>query len=492
METGVRCFWTVASCSAALIVLNLRSATAQSATELSVARIWSIKGGEHPRFSPDGKRIVFELRREIFVADIDGKGRQRIASSDEGGCTQPVWLPDGRRIAFMRGANGGVTIFDLILRKEFRLVELGYAAGLLGPDPDGKGLMVQPIGGLHRLDLDTLAVAPVSPEEAPRLKARLPLTAHANQSGGISWGQFEITILDPSPGINQRCDELWIRSPDHRYRSILTPGCFSEAVASRTDGRILAAVGHGRDWAGFGIFRLNESPAWNVKYMINAGSDVGVVPGKILNIHLAQVNPLNQKVVGVKANSYLGSLRVVAVDSRRCLAELFLRPAFPLPQGAVAVWATTWEGVEIERVVDRDAIYILGKPVNNKDLAPWNLQDAKPVRVIGKWKGTVECDQGKTDYSMELNQRGELGESLEGDSEEPKINPNEYSPKVLHGSIKGSLVDRKIKFSKRYTEFNRTIEYDGIVAEDGRAIQGSCSWTGDEGEQTGRWSAVRD
>jgi len=58
----------------------------------------------HPRWSPDGKRVVFESNRsgtfQLYTIRMDGGEAQQLTTlSTE--ATQPVWSPDGRHIAFV-------------------------------------------------------------------------------------------------------------------------------------------------------------------------------------------------------------------------------------------------------------------------------------------------------------------------------------------------------------------------------------------------------
>ena len=77
-----------------------------------------VAAGEFPSWSPDGRRIAYvdPDSGAVFVINVDGTGRQRIApglvwdNSVEGDYTAagyaPVWSPGGRRVAFAADLPG--------------------------------------------------------------------------------------------------------------------------------------------------------------------------------------------------------------------------------------------------------------------------------------------------------------------------------------------------------------------------------------------------
>jgi hypothetical protein len=57
--------------------------------------------GYAPAWSPDGARIAFVTKGDLWTADADGTHPARIAKDAD----QPAWSPNGRRIAFTRDGS---------------------------------------------------------------------------------------------------------------------------------------------------------------------------------------------------------------------------------------------------------------------------------------------------------------------------------------------------------------------------------------------------
>ena len=88
---------------------------AESLTQASGAAI-----NVHPRFSPDGSRIVFVSDRggqsNPWVMDADGANPRPIFLDPDTRVVEPVWMPDGRRVVLRQqgGARGsGIFVYEV-------------------------------------------------------------------------------------------------------------------------------------------------------------------------------------------------------------------------------------------------------------------------------------------------------------------------------------------------------------------------------------------
>src|SRR5262245_6128859 len=126
-------------------------------------------GAIQPRLSPDGGTIAFSYQGEIWTGPRAG-GTMTLLAPSQGLDTEPAWSPDGKRVAFLRGADVKVVRFpdgkDVPLPKA---VSAGgtYAVSKLEFSADGKRLLgafrVGPVNRLAWFDLASGELTPLVP-----------------------------------------------------------------------------------------------------------------------------------------------------------------------------------------------------------------------------------------------------------------------------------------------------------------------------------------
>jgi Tol biopolymer transport system component len=102
-----------------------------------------VTNGSMPRWSPDGRRLIFvrgskDNRASIWVANTDGSGAQEIVD-DSSMSGFPRWSPDGTRIIFSSDREGHSAIYSANPdgSKVQRLIyskDLDFFSPILSPD----------------------------------------------------------------------------------------------------------------------------------------------------------------------------------------------------------------------------------------------------------------------------------------------------------------------------------------------------------------------
>lgn len=108
-----------------------------------------------PRVSPDGARIAFAWRGDVWIGPSAGGHAARI-TTHPGEDDNPVWSPDGKRLAFVSNRAGGSQIFVVTLPGEgqpagapAQVTSDSEARSLLAFTADGAGLLVAMAGDDH-------------------------------------------------------------------------------------------------------------------------------------------------------------------------------------------------------------------------------------------------------------------------------------------------------------------------------------------------------
>jgi dipeptidyl aminopeptidase/acylaminoacyl peptidase len=152
-----------------------------------------------PRWSPDGRRIAAERRRqrtgrsEIVLIDRTTAAVRTVAAALSGRAVSPVWTSDGRALLFASDREGGafrIYRIDLESLQVRRLEGTGPSAQSPALSPDGRTLVFvgyTPEGyDLFTKVWDSLAWSALAPELFQPPQAELPLDAGVAAVDGAS------------------------------------------------------------------------------------------------------------------------------------------------------------------------------------------------------------------------------------------------------------------------------------------------------------------
>src|SRR5438552_12820442 len=134
----------------AVVLLISASPLAAQERELSIDQLQSVTsllgGRDAPVWAPDGSKIVFLTEQDsgLWAVSPQGGNPTRLASGVAGGISprsnlQLRWSPDGRQIAFVKGADGGSDIFlwSVADKSVRRLTSQGARIASYSFSPDG-------------------------------------------------------------------------------------------------------------------------------------------------------------------------------------------------------------------------------------------------------------------------------------------------------------------------------------------------------------------
>jgi formylglycine-generating enzyme required for sulfatase activity len=112
--------------------------------------------GSQANWSPDGKSIVFIRDNQTYSRDLASGREQRVTPENWERCGVPAWSPDGKHIAVASRHLGSIGIFLVSVDgKENSQLKTGEACCTPEWSKDGKRLLCQTVQGhIHQVDVD--------------------------------------------------------------------------------------------------------------------------------------------------------------------------------------------------------------------------------------------------------------------------------------------------------------------------------------------------
>ncbi|MFA6544803.1 MAG: S41 family peptidase [Limisphaerales bacterium] len=209
---------TFPACALMALVFAVVTAEAQ----LTVPTPQPVVGARQPALSPDGKRLAFVYRGDVWTAPSAG-GRATALTSHVESDAYPVFSPDGQWIAFASERNGGWNIF-VAPADGGPVQQITWHAGPELPggwSPDGRRLLFgarreAPNYALYAVDLKTLAT-----ERLCEDYAQMHSPAFSPDGKTVVYGRYGLPWTRPRY-IGSAASQIWTLNPADGRRRPLT------------------------------------------------------------------------------------------------------------------------------------------------------------------------------------------------------------------------------------------------------------------------------
>ena len=144
-----------------------------SEKEKNVSSTWKMNNASYISFSPDGKQLLFEARDglhwRLYIYDVEsGSIPNCLTSSIDEDCRHPRFSPDGKNVVFSKA--GQIVLLDLASSK---LSALTFDSSADNDYPvfssDGSSLAYVSLNKLHLLDLASLSSSSIKLRQESKL-----------------------------------------------------------------------------------------------------------------------------------------------------------------------------------------------------------------------------------------------------------------------------------------------------------------------------------
>ena len=134
------------------LLVSLFSPLQAQKRAFTIADLFAIRNVDDPQYSPDGKKIAFVVREDkletgtsksdIYLMNADGSGT-RALTTGRANDTHPRWSPDGKSLLFLSTRSEGAQAWVLPLDGGEPKQLTGFFGGIAQPEwlPDGSGIV---------------------------------------------------------------------------------------------------------------------------------------------------------------------------------------------------------------------------------------------------------------------------------------------------------------------------------------------------------------